>query len=89
MHLGIDFHVCDKNHDIENDSNFCASSYDFDHINGMISYKYDEYKYSKNQPFKNMMTIRGYDYAIIGSYYYKRDILSDDLGWVKVDHVRR
>lgn len=51
----------------------------------MISYKYDEYKYSKNQPFKNMITIRGYDYALIGSYYYKRDILSDDLWWVRVD----
>lgn len=88
MHLGIEFRVCDKNHDNENDSNFCEWAYDFDHTNGMISYKYDEYKYSKNQPFKNMMTIRGYDYALIGNYYYKRDILSDDLGWVKVDCVR-
>ena len=88
MHLGIDFHVCDKNHDNENASNFCEWSYDFDHTNGMISYKYDEYKYSKNRPFKNMITIRGYDYALIGSYYYKRDILSDDLGWVRVDCAR-
>ena len=49
----------------------------------MISYKYDEYKHSKNQPFKNMITIRGYDYALIGSYYYKRDITDDDFSWVK------
>lgn len=51
----------------------------------MISYKYDEYKYSKNQPFKNMITIRGYDYALIGSYYYKRDITDDNFKWVDYD----
>lgn len=86
IHSGFEFHVCDKNHKNSNAENYCQSSDNFDHLNGLISFIQTEYATPKKQMYKNMVMIPNFSLplSLIGEYHYELDTSKNDFVWKKV-----
>lgn len=85
IHSGFEFHVCDKNHKNSNAENYCQSSDNFDHLNGLVSYVPTEYGTPKKQMYKNMVMIPNVSIplSLIGEYHYELDTSTNDFVWKK------
>lgn len=86
IHSGFEYHVCDKNHKNSNAENYCQSSNNFDHMNGLVSYIQTEYATPKKQMYKNMLMIPNISIplSLIGKYHYELDTSTNDFVWKKV-----